>query len=85
VVNRQKSWAAASSACAFLGFQIRRGRIAWTEKAQTQFKERIQAITHRSRGVSTYCMLSELRRYVVGWLNYFGISQAYREMPAMDQ
>jgi RNA-directed DNA polymerase len=30
-------------------------------------------------------MLSELRRYVVGWLNYFGISQAHREIPAMDQ
>ena len=85
VVNRQKSRAAALSACTFLGFQIRRGRIVWTEKARTRFKERIQAITSRSRGVSTYCMLSELRRYVVGWLNYFGISQAYREIPAMDQ
>ena len=50
-----------------------------------RFKERIQAITSRSRGVSTYCMLSELRRYVVGWLNYFGISQAYREIPEMDK
>jgi len=57
----------------------------WTDKARTRFKERIQAITSRSRGVSTYCMLSELRRYVVGWLNYFGISAAYREIPAMDQ
>ena len=85
VVNRQKSRAAALTACTFLGFQIRRGRIVWTEKARTRFKERIQAITSRSRGVSTYCMLSELRRYVVGWLNYFGISQAYREIPAMDQ
>jgi RNA-directed DNA polymerase len=85
VVNRQKSRAAALSTCAFLGFQIRRGRVVWTEKARTRFKERIQAITSRSRGVSTYCMLSELRRYVVGWLNYFGISQAYREIPEMDQ
>ena len=85
VVNRQKSRAAVLSACAFLGFQIRRGRIVWTDKARTRFKERVQAITSRSRGVSTYCMLSELRRYVVGWLNYFGISQAYREIPAMDQ
>ena len=57
----------------------------WTDKARTRFKERIQAITSRSRGVSTYCMLSELRRYVVGWLNYFGISQAYAEIPELDQ
>ena len=33
VVNRQKSQAAVLSACTFLGFQIRRGRVVWTEKA----------------------------------------------------
>ena len=32
------------------------------------FERRIQAITRRSRGVSTYGMLSELRCYEVGWL-----------------
>ena len=47
--------------------------------------ERIQEITSRSRGVSTFCMLRELRRYVVGWLNYFGISQLYRVVPELDQ
>ena len=85
VVNRQKSKAAPLAQCAFLGFQIRRGRIVWTEKAQKRFKERIQEITSRSRGVSTFCMLRELRRYVVGWLNYFGISQLYRVVPELDQ
>jgi RNA-directed DNA polymerase len=30
-------------------------------------------------------LLTELRRYVVGWLNYFGISQAYRGIPELDQ
>ena len=84
VVNRQKSQAAALSKCAFLGFQILRGRIVWTEKAQKRFKERVQEITSRSRGVSTLCMLRELRRYAVGWLNYFGISQAYRVVPELD-
>ena len=39
----------------------------------------------RRRGISTYCIVSELRPYVVGYLNYSGISQAYREIPAMDQ
>jgi RNA-directed DNA polymerase len=85
VVNRQKSQAAPLSACTFLGFQIRRGRIVWTDKAQKRFKERIQEVTSRSRGVSTYCMLRELRRYVVGWMNYFGISQLYRVIPELDQ
>jgi len=85
VVNRQKSQAAHLSDCAFLGFQIRRGRIVWTDKALKRFKERIQEITSRSRGVSMRALLTQLRRYVVGWLNYFGISQAYREIPELDQ
>jgi len=85
VVNRQKSKAAHLSDCAFLGFQIRRGRIVWTEKALKRFRERIQEITSRSRGVSMRTLLLQLRRYVVGWLNYFGISQAYREIPELDQ
>ena len=85
VVNRQKSQAAPLAQCAFLGFEIRRGRIGWTQKAHQRFKERIQEITSRSRGVSTFCMLRELRRYVVGWLNYFGISQLYRVVPELDQ
>jgi len=45
VVNRQKSKAAHLSDCAFLGFQIRRGRIVWTDKALKRFRERIQEIT----------------------------------------
>jgi len=85
VVNRQKSKAAHLSDCAFLGFLIRRGRIVWTDKALKRFRERIQEITSRSRGVSMRRLLTELRRYVVGWLNYFGISQAYREIPELDQ
>ena len=85
VVNRQKSKAAPLGQCAFLGFEIRRGRIVWTDKAHQRFKERIQEITSRSRGVSTFCMLRELKRYVVGWMNYFGISQLYRVVPELDQ
>jgi len=85
VVNRQKSQAAPLSGCTFLGFQIRRGRVVWSAKALKRFKERIQQITGRSRGVSIRQLLTELRRYVVGWLNYFGISQAYRGIPELDQ
>ncbi len=85
VVNRQKSRAASLSACTFLGFQIRRGKIVWTDKAQKRFKERVQEITSRSRGVSMPRLLTELRRYAVGWMNYFGLSQAYRIVPELDQ
>ena len=57
VVNRQKSRAARLLDCTFLGFQIRRGKVVWSDKALKRFKERIQEITSRSRGVSTFCML----------------------------
>ena len=30
-------------------------------------------------------MLRELKRYVVGWMNYFALSQAYRVIPELDQ
>jgi RNA-directed DNA polymerase len=85
VVNRQKSRAARLYDCAFLGFQIRRGKVVWSNKSLKRFKERIKEITSRSRGVSTFCMLRELRSYVVGWLNYFGIHQLYQDIPELDK
>jgi RNA-directed DNA polymerase len=85
VVNRQKSQAAPLSRCTFLGFAIRRGQVVWTDKAYQRFKERIQEITSRSRGISMSRRLEELRRYAVGWLNYFGISHTYRQVLELDQ
>ena len=85
VVNRQKSRAARLLDCTFLGFQIRRGKVVWSDKSLERFKERIKEVTSRSRGVSSFCMLRELRRYVVGWMNYFGIHQLYRVVPELDQ
>jgi RNA-directed DNA polymerase len=85
VVNRQKSQAAPLRRCTFLGFAIRRGKVVWTDKAHQRFKERIKEITSRSWGVSMPRRLDELRRYAVGWLNYFGISHTYREVLALDQ
>ena len=85
VVNRQKGRAASLHSCTFLGFQIRRGKVVWSEKAYRRVKERIQEITSRSRGISMPRRLEELRRYVVGWLNYFGISHTYRQVLELDQ
>jgi len=85
VVNRQKSQAAPLSRCAFLGFAIKRGQVVWTDKALGRFKERIKEITSRSWGVSMSRRLEELRRYAVGWLNYFGISHTYRQVLELDQ
>jgi RNA-directed DNA polymerase len=85
VVNRQKSQAAPLNRCTFLGFAIKRGKVVWTDKALGRFKERIKEITSRSWGISMSRRLDELRRYAVGWLNYFGISHTYRQVLELDQ
>jgi RNA-directed DNA polymerase len=78
VINRTKSKAAPLQACAFLGFQIgKRGRVVWTAKVQTRFKQRVREITRRNRGQRVQEVIDELRRYVTGWINYFGISHSY--------
>jgi RNA-directed DNA polymerase len=85
VVNRQKSQAAPLSRCTFLGFAFRRKQVVWSDKALARFKERIHEITSRRRGINMPCRIEELRRYAVGWLNYFGISHTYRTVLELDQ
>jgi hypothetical protein len=79
VVNREKSKTGPLKTCAFLGFQIgTRGKAVWTAKALSRFKERVREITRRNRGHRVEEVINELRLYVNGWLNYFGISHSYK-------
>lgn len=81
VVNRAKSKAAPLKQCAFLGFQIgARGKAVWTAKAHARFKRRVREITRRNRGHRAQDVIGELRRYVTGWLNYFGPSDTYSQV-----
>ena len=81
VVNRAKSKAAPLKQCTFLGFQIGHcGRLVWTPKAHARFKRRVKEITRRNRGHRVQDVIDELRRYVLGWLNYFGISETYTQV-----
>lgn len=86
VVNRAKSQSAPLKACSFLGFQIgARGKVAWTAKAQARFKQRVREITRRNRGHRVQDVIGELRLYVNGWLNYFGISQTYKVVLELEE
>ena len=86
VVNRAKSQTAPLKQCAFLGFRIgARGRAVWTAKALAQFKRRVREITRRNRGHRVQDVIDELRRYVVGWLNYFGISHTYTALLELEE
>jgi RNA-directed DNA polymerase len=85
VVNRAKSKTAPLKECPFLGFHITaRGKIVWTAKARLRFRQRVKVITSRSRGVAVEKMIGELRRYVIGWLGYFGISNTYKEVLTLE-
>jgi RNA-directed DNA polymerase len=85
VVNQAKCKTAPLKECPFLGFNITaRGKIAWAKKACLRFKQRLKAITSRKRGVAVDQVIGELRRYVIGWLGYFGISNTYGEVLALE-
>jgi RNA-directed DNA polymerase len=85
VVNQAKSKAAPLKQCSFLGFQIgTNGKVVWTAKAYARFKRRVKEITRRNRGHNVQDVIDELRRYVTGWLNYFGISHTYTGVLELD-
>ena len=83
-VNQDKSKVAPLGECSFLGFNIRGKQVRRTEQAANRFKTRIHAITSRSRGVSMGHRLLELKRYCLGWFNYFRIGLPYKEVREWD-
>lgn len=86
VVNRTKSKCAPLAECEFLGFKIsKQGKVKWTEKSMKRCKQRMKEITRRNRGASAEVVIAELRKFAFGWMNYFGISQTYREVLALDE
>ena len=75
-VNTTKSQVAPINQCKFLGFTFRGKQLVWHDKVLKQFKCRVREITGRSHGISMERKILELRRYLRGWINYFGIAQA---------
>ena len=64
---------------------LSRGKVKWAEKSLQAFKAKIRELTKRSWGVSMRQRLEDLRRYMIGWINYYGISHSYAEVLALDQ
>ena len=84
-INPNKSKAARLHACTFLGFELRRGKLHWTDAAVKRFKERVREITNRSNGRNMKVRTEALKRYVSGWFNYFGHSHSYADVVELDQ
>ena len=83
--NADKSRVVRSQELAFLGWCFRGTKIVWSDKALHRFNHRVRQLTGRSWGVSMEYRYQELSHYVVGWLNYFALSQYYRPVPALDE
>jgi RNA-directed DNA polymerase len=84
-VNEQKSRIVPTDQMAFLGFTFRGAKVRWTEKALEAFKREIRQLTGRSWGVSMDYRMKKLKEYIRGWMGYFGISEYYRPIPALDE
>jgi group II intron reverse transcriptase/maturase len=74
-VNQEKSQVAAIKDITFLGFQLLRGKIRVSNKAQLRFKERVRELTRRNNPLSMYHVIHELSIYLRGWVGYFGIQE----------
>ena len=83
-LNPSKSKATRLSACPFLGFEVRRGKLHGTEAAVKRVTERVRDITHRSNGRNMTARIEALKRDVSGWLNDFGYSHSDAEVVELE-
>ena len=83
-VNQTKSQVVKLCEASFLGFKIVRAGIWWTEKSREKFKERIREITKRTRGYSPTKVVSELKTYIRGAMNYYGRGMKFGEARELD-
>jgi len=87
VVNQRKSCVRVAEGCEFLGFMFVRGQratIKVTPKKLSAFKRRIKELTGRSRGISMKQRLTELRRYLRGWIGYFALARQVEDFLNLD-
>jgi RNA-directed DNA polymerase len=84
-VNEDKSKVVKTNDLEFLSFRFKGKKIVWADQALSDFKHRVRQLTKRSWGVSMHYRLRELRLYIRGWFNYFGLSEYYRPLPGLDE
>jgi RNA-directed DNA polymerase len=83
-VNRDKSAVGRPWERKYLGFCVTNSRtnpkirIHW--KSIKRFKERVREITSRRRGRSLVQVIGELREFMNGWWNYFGITESFNRL-----
>ncbi|MDH5728745.1 MAG: group II intron reverse transcriptase/maturase [Gammaproteobacteria bacterium] len=84
IVNTTKSQVVKVNQCQFLGFTFSHGRIQWHAKTLKRFKHQVRILTNRNWGVSMRYQLFKLSQFLRGWINYFGIANAYQQCVDLD-
>ena len=90
-VNRDKSHIAkvnATKKFKFLGFAFGKGRdgifIRVHQKSLTKAKDKLRALTKRNRGINVRQVMAEVKCYMQGWLNYYGMAEMKNTLKEWD-
>jgi RNA-directed DNA polymerase len=87
-VNRAKSAVRRPWESRYLGFCVTNSRknplirIHW--KTIKRFRERVREITARRRGRSLKQVIGELKVFMNGWWNYYGITESFNRLRPLD-
>src|SRR5699024_10316199 len=62
----------------YLGYTILSGGyIRVADKTIVRFKDKVKEVTKRNRGVPFVRVVSELKRIIIGWSNYFHLAERW--------
>jgi RNA-directed DNA polymerase len=89
-INESKSAVAPATTRDFLGYAFWDGpgkhvQLRVSKKALGKMKDRVRQITGRQGGRSLPQVVGELRSYLMGWQNYFGLASTPRVFANLDQ
>ena len=88
-VNREKTKVDLAWKLKFLGFSFYKSkgevRVRIHPKSITKMKARVKVLTGRSFGISNEERPIKLRRYIMGWINYFKIADIKSLLKRVDE
>lgn len=88
-VNREKTVVGYAGKVKFLGFGFYRykgkTRIRIHPKSVAKMKSKIKELTSRGNGISNELRAMRLRRYIMGWINYFKIADMKQLLSVTDE
>lgn len=88
-VNREKTTIDYVGKVKFLGFSFYKfkgkARVRTHQKSITKMKDKVKQITSRSNGMGNEDRVIKLRRYIMGWINYFKIADMKKLLNSIDE